>query len=897
MAKPAVKASARRRQQAHGGAGFFEQTLARYRNLTTQALLDFVPDDGPPYLYDLIPAYPRRVGKGLRAALCFATCDALGGTTYTGVPQRKYNSFAMASPEHDSPQTREMREADFLSAGGELGERIRLHDWAATPLGPLSGWPLPLRSAVSLCVRSQFPIIIHWGWPDLVVLYNDAFIPMIGSKHPGALGTRLFDSWPELRPTIEGMLETVLTAGKAALAENLLHVYDRYGYLEERYFTVSFNPIMLDSGKPGGSFTFIHNITDIVIGERRLRTLRDLAACAGNAKEIEEVCRNSAEVLAENRYDLPFVLLYLLSKDNEQAHLVASVGLNPGEVASPRTVDLRQPDYGGWPLAGAVSNNSVECVEALQKKLGRLPGGPWSDSPDYAFVLPVTPAGREKPAAILVAGISPRRDPDDAYQSFLKSVANQIAATMMRVMAYESLAIREVVDLIPAMIGVTRPDSTVLYANKAFLDYTGVSIEDVLQSDSTNRGFHPDDIERLREERRNGLLGNKPFAIEERVRRNDGQYRWFLAQFNPLLDEQGRVIRWYATGTDIDDRVRAEEITRNENLALREQIERESMFEDIVGSSEPLRKVLHQLRKVAPADAIVLILGETGTGKELIARAIHKQSRRSARAFIAVNCAAIPPSLIASELFGHEKGAFTGATQRRIGRFEAASGGTIFLDEVGDLPPEVQIALLRVLQEREIERVGSDKPIPVDVRVLAATHRNLEKLAGEGKFREDLLYRLNVVPIEMPSLRERAADIPLLVEYFIARFAKKVGKKFRTIDKNSLTLLRQYEWPGNVRELQNVIERAVILSDSDTFAVDETWFKREPSEVHRLTNPLSGALLQQERGIIEAALAESRGRVSGPGGAASKLGLPTRTLDSKIKRLGIDKYRFKSQTR
>jgi formate hydrogenlyase transcriptional activator len=280
----------------------------------------------------------------------------------------------------------------------------------------------------------------------------------------------------------------------------------------------------------------------------------------------------------------------------------------------------------------------------------------------------------------------------------------------------------------------------------------------------------------------------------------------------------------------------------------------------------------------------------------LIARAIHKRSKRTARAFIAVNCAAIPGSLIASELFGHEKGAFTGATQRRLGRFEAANGGTIFLDEVGDLPPEIQIALLRVLQEREIERVGSDRPIPVDVRVVAATHRNLEKLVSEGKLRQDLLYRLNVVPIQMPSLRERAADIPLLVEYFIARFAKKAGKKFRTIDKNSLKLLQQYEWPGNVRELQNVIERAVILSDSDTFAVDETWLKREPSEVPRLTSPLSGALLQQERGIIEAALAESRGRVSGPGGAASKLGLPTRTLDSKIKRLGIDKHRFKSQT-
>ena len=281
------------------------------------------------------------------------------------------------------------------------------------------------------------------------------------------------------------------------------------------------------------------------------------------------------------------------------------------------------------------------------------------------------------------------------------------------------------------------------------------------------------------------------------------------------------MIRWYATGTDIDDRVRAEERTRNENLALREQIDRDSMFEDIVGSSEALRKVLHQVTKVAASDSTVLILGETGTGKELIARAIHKRSRRADRAFIGVNCAAIPPSLIASELFGHEKGAFTGATQRRMGRFESANGGTIFLDEVGDLPPEIQIALLRVLQEREIERVGSSRPIPVDVRVVAATHRDLNRLVAEGKFRQDLLYRLNVVPIQMPPLRERVSDIPLLVEYFMDRFGKRAGKKFKTIDQKSLKLFEAYGWPGNVRELQNVIERAVILCEG-TFSVDET---------------------------------------------------------------------------
>jgi formate hydrogenlyase transcriptional activator len=340
----------------------------------------------------------------------------------------------------------------------------------------------------------------------------------------------------------------------------------------------------------------------------------------------------------------------------------------------------------------------------------------------------------------------------------------------------------------------------------------------------------------------------------------------------------------------------SEERTRNENLALREQIVRDSMFEDIVGSSAALSKVLRQVDKVACSDSTVLILGETGTGKELIARAIHKRSRRAARPFISVNCAAITPSLIASELFGHEKGAFTGATQRRLGRFESANSGTIFLDEVGDLPAEVQIALLRVLQEREIERVGGGKPIALDVRVLAATHRDLHALVGEGRFREDLLYRLNVVPVEMPPLRQRASDIPLLVEYFIDRFGRKSGKKFSTIDKRALRMFQSYAWPGNIRELQNVVERAVILSDDDHFSVDETWLKQQAPPPASHTLPLSGALLSQEKEMIEAALQNSRGRISGPSGAAVKLGIPAKTLDSKIKRLGIETHRFKVST-
>jgi formate hydrogenlyase transcriptional activator len=458
----------------------------------------------------------------------------------------------------------------------------------------------------------------------------------------------------------------------------------------------------------------------------------------------------------------------------------------------------------------------------------------------------------------------------------------------------QEMELQQVVDLAPQLIAVFGPNRERLYLNRMSLDYFGVTLDQWRESSPTVE-VHPDDTERLRSQWGRAISSGAAFEIEFRLRRNDGVYRWFLSRHNPVRDDQGNVLRWYAACADIEDRKRAEERLQRENAALREELNQASMFEEIVGSSEPLRKVLSQISKVAPADSTVLILGQTGTGKELIARAIHKRSRRAARAFIGVNCAAIPTSLIASELFGHEKGSFTGATQRRLGRFEAANGGTIFLDEVGDLPPDIQIALLRVLQERQIERVGSDRPVAVDVRVLAATHRDLDKLVSEGKFRQDLLYRLNVVPIAMPPLRERAADIPILVEYFIARFGKKMGKKFHTIEKKTLKMMQAYGWPGNVRELQNVIERAVTLSDSDTFVVDEAWLKRGSSEVVQSSVALNGVLHAHEKEVIEAALAEAHGRISGATGAAAKLGIPGSTLEAKIKRLGIDKYRFKSQ--
>jgi transcriptional regulator with GAF, ATPase, and Fis domain len=332
-----------------------------------------------------------------------------------------------------------------------------------------------------------------------------------------------------------------------------------------------------------------------------------------------------------------------------------------------------------------------------------------------------------------------------------------------------------------------------------------------------------------------------------------------------------------------------------ENLALRDEVDRVLMFEEIVGSSKALKTSLSRIAKVAPTDSTVFITGETGTGKELIARAVHKRSRRSRRAFVSVNCAALAPTLISSELFGHERGAFTGATQRRLGRFELADGGTIFLDEVGELLPETQVALLRVLQEREFERVGGTQPIRIDVRVIAATNRDLGAAVANGNFRQDLFYRLNVFPIEVPPLRERQDDILMLVEYFVHRYATRAGKTIRSIDKKTLDFLQAYDWPGNIRELQNVIERSVILSSSEVFAVDESWLPKQSVRTPPRAAALAPALsaLRGERETIEAALAECRARIGGPSGAAAKLGVPPSTLNHRIKALNIEKARFK----
>jgi len=457
--------------------------------------------------------------------------------------------------------------------------------------------------------------------------------------------------------------------------------------------------------------------------------------------------------------------------------------------------------------------------------------------------------------------------------------------------------LRQLVEFAPTHVFVLSSQGAGIYASRVVLDYYGLTMDDWLGNGVPERVVHAEDIDRYLAERNKGLVGEAPFEVEVRRRRKDGTYRWFVSRFNPMRDEKGNVVRWYVAQTDIEEAKLAAQRAENENLALREEVDRSSMFEEIVGSSQKLLRVLSDVGRVAPTDSTVLILGETGTGKELIARAIHKQSSRARRAFIRVNCATIPASLISSELFGHEKGAFTGAFQRRLGRFEAADAGTIFLDEIGELPAETQVSLLRVLQEREIERLGSNQPIAIDVRILAATNRNLKAEVAAGTFRSDLFYRLNVFPIQIPSLRERADDIPLLVEYLIDRYGKRAGKRIRNIQKRTLELFAAYDWPGNIRELQNVVERAVLLCDGETFSVDESWLRQSPQQEAQSSGATPMRRLgrldsEQERNLIEDALRASNGRVSGPLGAAAKLGIPRQTLESKMTSLGISKNRF-----
>lgn len=510
---------------------------------------------------------------------------------------------------------------------------------------------------------------------------------------------------------------------------------------------------------------------------------------------------------------------------------------------------------------------------------------------EYRLLLP---DGRVKHVHAIARAVESASGQSEFIGAVTDITEEKTAGEMVREQEAE---LRQMLDFAPQLIAVYGPSRERLFANRVALDYAGLNIDEWRHTEARGAFIHPDD--RDQEAAYFARAGSDGSAgqLEVRLRGGDGSYRWFLARYNAVRDDEGQITRWYVACTDIEDRKRSEERLQQENAALREEIDETSMFEEIVGTSPALQTLLGRISMVAPTDSTVLITGETGTGKELVARAIHRRSGRAARAFVSVNCAAIPHDLIPSELFGHEKGAFTGATQRRLGRFELADGGTIFLDEVGELLPDTQVALLRVLQEREFERVGGRQSIHVDVRVIAATNRDLETAVANGTFRQDLFYRLNVFPIEVPSLRERKSDILMLIEYFVQRYAKRAGKNIRSIDKKAMDLMHAYDWPGNIRELQNIIERSVILSSDGVFSVDESWLSKEslsPVSAGEASAHSNGEVeSRSEREIIEAALAETRGRVSGPSGAAARLGVPPSTLDHRIKALKIDKKQFK----
>ena len=818
----------------------------------------------------------------------------------------------------------------------------------------------------------------------------------------------------------ESLVRYVIRTREAVILEDALsrNPFDADPYIvQHRPRSVLCLPV-LNQARLTGVLYLENNLTDRVFTPDRITLLKVLASQAAISLENMRLYRDLVQREARIRHlvDANIIGIYIIDLEGQiiEANdaFLQMLGYERDDLVSGRLrwTDLTPPE---WHAADAERLERVKQSGSLQpfeKEYQRKDG---RRVPVLVGVARFEEAGDQ--AVVFAIDLSERKRAEDALRASEREL-------------------RSIIDTVPTLAWSAGPDGIGIFFNARWHEYTGLTPEDVRE-----RGWavaiHPADLNRLFSYWQSAISSGAPVEIEGRLRRFDGEYRWFLFRANPLYGESGNIIKWYGTNTDIDDLKRAEaglyeaqrlthtgswkldvssgrvsvspEIFRifdatpdenisspdfwfgrihaddrqrarehfercvaakvdyednyrivlpngslkyvhsighlnlndsgslvevlgtaidvteqvharlklesafeeikqlkdrlqEENVALRELVDRDLMFEEIVGTSAALTEVLSRVAKVAATDSTVLLTGETGTGKELIARAIHKTSQRSSRAFIGVNCAAIPDALITSELFGHEKGAFTGALQRRLGRFEMANGGTLFLDEVGDLPLDTQAAFLRVLQERELERLGGVQSIPIDVRVIAATNRDLKDAVARGSFRQDLYYRLNVFPIELPPLRKRKDDLPMLVAYFVDRYARRAGKSFRSIEKKTLELIQAYDWPGNVRELQNIIERSTILSSREVFSIDESWLAQassrgtpavSPQESNTQRNP--NGRRQGERETIEAALAECRGRVSGPSGAAAKLRIPSSTLESRIKALNIRKSDFK----
>jgi PAS domain S-box-containing protein len=927
------------------------------------------------------------------------------------IPEERPSVSLAAAPVHSVSGQGSLTESPLKTPEDQLRaiiDTIPALAWSASPDGSAEFFNRRWLDYTGLCIEETR----NWGWTDAV--------------HPDDLNG-LTDYW-----------RSILASGEAAEIEARLQRYDG----EYRWFLFRAEPVRDGYGDIVKWYGVNTDIEDRKRAEALLaaekRTVEMIANGACLADILESLCKT---IDAQARNTISAVML------------MDADGMRLWPVAGPRLPQSWIEAITPLKIGPGIGSCGTAVFLKQRVIVSDIAGDPlWADYRDRAlshgfraaWSQPLLSKNQEVLGTFGMYYTEPR-SPSETDLRLIEG-ASHIAVIAIEgersqaalTRAFDEIAksegeLRTIVDAIPQLIIAIGTDGNLLYANQAVLEYTGLTKEEMM-SESYREVFHPEDSERLRDERGTAISRGLPFEFERRVRRRDGQYRWFLAQYEPQLDDRGQVIRWYATGTDIDDRKRAEEKLRRsernlleaqrlgkmgswsldvasgtvtatpemirlvgikpgeghdawcdrmhpedrkrlqelgrrcliekidyeadyrmllpygtikymrsighpvlnetgdlveflgttidtteqvqarvalenaltevkllrdqlykENLALRDEVDRVSMFEEILGTSQVLQAAVSRVVKVAPTDSSVLITGETGTGKELIARAIHKRSVRSQRAFVSVNCAALAPSLISSELFGYEKGAFTGATQRRLGRFELANGGTIFLDEIGELPADTQVALLRVLQEREFERVGGTQSIQVDVRVVAATNRDLGDAMANGTFRADLFYRLNVFPIQMPPLRERKDDILTLLEYFVQRFGRKLGKTFSKIDKRTVELFRSYDWPGNVRELQNVVERSVIVSPDDVFCVDEAWLstaaamKRSGQHVPEPANGDSG----RERHIIEAALSKSGGRVYGTNGAAAKLRIPPSTLDSKIKKLQIRKSHFK----
>lgn len=454
---------------------------------------------------------------------------------------------------------------------------------------------------------------------------------------------------------------------------------------------------------------------------------------------------------------------------------------------------------------------------------------------------------------------------------------------------------RNVADTAPVMIWIVDPDKQCTYVNKRGVDFSGRSMDQLL-GDGWTQGIHPEDYDAVLETYTTTLEHREPLELEYRLRRSDGEYRWVYSSGVPRFSPDGTFLGYIGTAIDITERKESEVALQRaheelhqlknqleaENIYLQQELQLDEKFGEIVGQSDAIKYVLFKINQVAPTDSTVLITGETGTGKELAARAIHGASPRKDKPLIKVNCGALSPTLIESELFGHEKGAFTGAYGRKQGRFELANGGTIFLDEIGELPPELQVKLLRVIQENEFERLGGGKTMKVDVRIIAATNRNLKLEVEQGTFREDLWYRLNVYPITMPPVRQRKEDIPLLVEHFVSTYSKKTGKTISSVSPRVMQSLQAHSWPGNVRELANVIERAVIHTQGSVLQVVDQ-FEEVADQIPTQT------LEEVEREYIIRTLENTGWRIEGKYGAAGILGLNPSTLRTRMLKLGIQR--------